>query len=184
MRPGLGESRLQIMAQDPSGSDLAKNFQQKREPGVDPRLLQLKPEGGRSAGDGDRARSSPLGSGTKINIGVGRYEWFPFHLIAALRGLAPIAHAPLQQSRLNAGCRGEDRHDGIGPVTTIRPGNVRLAPPIVNGNRRMRSVSLFRGRPRSSRQDQLNDSNAERADSDGIGSLEASHPDAPTSERL
>jgi lysophospholipase L1-like esterase len=34
-------------------------------------------------------------------IGVGRYEWFPFHLIAALRGLAPIAHAPLQQSRLS-----------------------------------------------------------------------------------
>jgi lysophospholipase L1-like esterase len=33
-------------------------------------------------------------------IGVGRYEWFPFHLIAALRGLAP-AHTSLQQSRLS-----------------------------------------------------------------------------------
>ena len=34
-------------------------------------------------------------------IGVGRYQWFPFHLIAALRGLAPIAQTPLQQSRLS-----------------------------------------------------------------------------------
>jgi lysophospholipase L1-like esterase len=34
-------------------------------------------------------------------VGVGRYEWFPFHLIAALRGLAPFAHTPLQQSRLS-----------------------------------------------------------------------------------
>jgi lysophospholipase L1-like esterase len=34
-------------------------------------------------------------------IGVGRYEWFPFHLLAALRGVAPIAHATLQQSRLS-----------------------------------------------------------------------------------
>jgi hypothetical protein len=42
-----------------------------------------------------------------------------------------------------------------------------------------RSPQLFRGRPGSPRQDQLNDSNAERADSDGLGSLEASRPDAP-----
>jgi len=33
--------------------------------------------------------------------------------------------------------------------------------------------------PGSPRQDQLNDSNAERADSDGIGNLNASQPDAP-----
>ena len=32
---------------------------------------------------------------------------------------------------------------------------------------------------RSPRQDQLNDGNAQRADSDGIGTLEASQPDAP-----